>query len=82
MKHMTEDTLAELKSREMQIKREIHARTTRNVFGHKGVNSYGINAEGFTIGLGYDSDEIRAALPQEIEGYPVTVRYNGEVRAC
>ena len=65
---------------------DVKAKYEKQIIETPGVVSMGIgkDAKGQTaiiIGIEQDSDKIRAALPKELDGYPVEVQTTGPVRA-
>jgi hypothetical protein len=65
---------------------EVKAKYEQQIIETPGVISMGIgkNAKGeiaIIIGIEHDSEKIRAALPEELDGYPLEVQVTGPVRA-
>ena len=65
---------------------DVKAKYEKQIIDTPGVVSMGIgkDAKGQTaiiIGIEQDSEKIRAALPKELDGYPVEVQTTGPARA-
>ncbi len=65
---------------------EVKAKYEQQIIKTPGVVSMGIgqDAKGniaIIIGIEHEGEQIRAALPKELEGYPVEVQVTGPIRA-
>lgn len=60
----------------IEMKR-IKARHLDRIFSIEGVNSFGIGAHGFVVGVSPHTPESHAVVPKDLEGIPVEVRIQG-----